>query len=179
MLSKTRLSHYWSYLTAVPPKKQYRTTLPLLIYIFQLTYRHLICCSSLWLILTDPLHIFTALNSSPQKHMTSNSKRWCISGISAPADTWYVIRFTVRTVHCQKHICNFSAKRRFSVDRRLTDKSIQEDLIDRKWFVLLLNKIYFPRKNRKNQTVMFLFMPVIRPELSMDCLLYTSPSPRD
>ena len=34
--------------------------------------------------------------------------------------------------------------------------------------VLLLNKIYFPRKNRKNQTVMFLFMPVIRPELSMD-----------
>ena len=99
---------------------------------FHLAHRHLVCHLADHLVIVDTLLILPALDPSPNGYMLSYLELSGKSRISAPADTWYVIRFTVRTVHCQKHICNFSAKRRFSVDRRLTDKSIQEDLIDRK-----------------------------------------------
>ena len=140
----------------------------MLLNIFQFAHRNFIGYPFFCLIFTDSFHIFPALNSAPDQHMSAYFKSRSISGISSPAYTWYVIGFSVRTVDCHQKIRNLSSKRSFSVYRRFADIPVQKNLIDRYGFLSLFHKFHFPGKYRKHKSISLFLMTVIGPELSMD-----------
>ena len=71
------------------------------------------------------LRVFPALNASICSYMGSDSQRGCKSRISAPAYARYVVGLSIRSVHCQQNISNLPSKRSFSINRILTNKSLE------------------------------------------------------
>ena len=84
------------------------------------------------------------------------------------AKLFHVVRFSIRSVYCQKQICDFPSKRCLTIYRRFADKSVQKYLVHRNGFILFLNEFQFPGKYRKHQAVMLFLMSVIGTELSVD-----------
>ena len=145
----------------------------MLLNIFQFANRNFIGYPFFCLIFIDPLHIFPALYSAPDQYMAAHLKSRRISGISSPAYTRYVIRFSIRAVDCHEKISDFSSKRCFSVYRRFADIAVQKDLVHRHGIIFLPHKLHFPCKNRKHKPVSFFLMTVIGPELSVDLNIFS------
>ena len=139
-----------------------------LFHILQLAYRNLISDPFLCFIFPGSFYIFPALNPAPDQNMPAHFESGSIACISSPADAGYVVRFSIRSVYCQKQICDFPSKRCLTIYRRFADKSVQKYLVHRNGFILFLNEFQFPGKYRKHQAVMLFLMSVLGTELSVD-----------
>ena len=109
-------------------------------------------------LLTDTSYATLFCASSPSNFFTYSRRK---SGISAPADAWDIVRFSIRPVHCDQHICNLSSKRCFPVNRCFAYIAIQKNLICLCFIGLFFHKADFSCKYRKYQTVSLFFMPVV------------------
>ena len=88
---------------------------------FHLAHGHFERHPAFHVVLIQLLHIFAALDPSPDGTAFANLEVIGISGIPSPADARYVIRFTVRTVYRQQEIRNLPPQRGFAVNRLLAD----------------------------------------------------------
>ena len=123
--------------------------------------RNLISDSFLYL-LANAFLIDSALHSAPDMDIGTHLQICDISGISAPCNAGNIIRFIIGAVDRYQNIGYFSSKRRFTVNRGLTDKTIQINLIDI-LSLFLLRQGNLPREDGQHQTIFFTVVVIVAP----------------